>query len=67
MSLWRVMPSPAPPIPAAASSSAITWLKRKSLVPPPPCASGTAMPTKPYFPASANSERGAMPAASQSR
>ena len=47
MSLCSVMPRPAPPMPASASSSAITWLKRKSLLPPPPHSSGTAIPVKP--------------------
>ena len=38
---------PTPPMPARANSSAITWLKRKSSVPPPPYCSGIAMPGEP--------------------
>ncbi len=66
MSLWSVMPSPAPPMPAAASSSASTTLKRKSSLPPPPNSSGTASPRNPNDPAEANTSRGAMPSRSQS-
>ena len=67
MSLWRLIPRPAPPTPAIWISSSMTWLYRKSSVPPPPYSSGRFIPTKPCRPASTNTSWGTIPAASHSR
>ena len=66
MSLCRVSPRPAPPVPAAWTSSRTTRLLRKSLTPPPPYSSGTSKPRKPCPPAEVKTSRGTMPARSQS-
>ena len=66
MSLCRVMPSMAPPVPARSTSSTITVLNRKSVTPPPPSSSGTSKARNPCRPASANTSRGTMPASSHS-